>query len=293
MQPALIIHGGAWDWSDSLDAPKAHSMTLALQAGWNILQSGGSALDAVEKVCNLLEDDPLFDAGTGSHLNADGVVEMDAIIVDAPSRNFGAVAGVQRVRYPISLARKVLEQTNHNFFIGAGADALAARLGVPLVPNITLVSRDELQVFLNKDTSGPSDTVGAIAIDSAGRMAVATSTGGTPGKPAGRVGDSPLFGAGAYADPELGGASATGKGEHCMRVLLSKYAVDAIAAVPVTSAAEAAMNHIDHYFEQSMVGIIMLDKDGNPGAAHTTPKLACGWIDQHGTPHVTMRGGVR
>jgi beta-aspartyl-peptidase (threonine type) len=267
-------------------------MLRALHAGWNILQNGGSALDAVEKACNILEDDPLFDAGTGSHLNADGIVEMDAILIDASTHNFGAVAGVQRVRYPISLARKVLEETEQNFFVGAGADALAARLGVPLVPNITLVSPGELHAYLNQDTSGASDTVGAVAIDQAGKLAVATSTGGTPAKPAGRVGDCPIFGAGGYADPELGGASATGKGEHCMRVLLTKWAVDAIRSGSVKAAADAAMNHIDHFFNPSMVGIIMLDKDGRPAAAHTTPKMSCAWIDQDGNPRVTMKGGV-
>src|SRR5690606_37551714 len=98
MKPSLIIHGGAWDWSDDLDAPKAESLKKAISLAWDILQNGGSALDAIEKAVNWLEDDPLFDAGTGSHLNEDGLVEMDAIIIDAAARNFGAVAGVQRVR---------------------------------------------------------------------------------------------------------------------------------------------------------------------------------------------------
>ncbi len=303
MTPALILHGGAWDWSDDLDAPKSDALKEAICIAWRILENGGSALDAVEKAVNILEDDPLFDAGTGSHLNADGVVEMDALFIDGARHDFGAVAGVQRVRYPISLARRVLEDTSQNFFVGAGADALAQRLGVERVPNLSLVSEAELVAFrrlqLRQTESastlpeGGHDTVGAIALDTSGNMAVATSTGGTPNKPAGRVGDSPLFGAGGYADNNFGGAGATGKGEHSMRTLLSKYVVDRIAdGQNAQAASEAAMTHLERLFDASMVGVIALDADGNPGAAHTTPKLACAWIDADGNAQVTMRGGV-
>lgn len=293
MKPALIVHGGAWDWPDVKDTPKGESIKKALAIAWEILQKGGTALEAVEKAINWLEDDPLFDAGTGSHLNAEGVVEMDAILIDAAKRNFGAVAGVSRVRYPISLARLVLEQTEHNFFVGANADALAARLGMPLVPNITLVSDEELEAYRRKDTSGAWDTVGAVALDKNGNLAVGTSTGGTPMKAAGRVGDSPLFGAGGYAD-EFGGASATGKGEHAMRVLLSRSVVDEIRhGKTAPAAAEAAMSYIESVFNESMVGTIVMDKDGNIGAAHTTPKMAYGWVDENGQIQVSMKAGTK
>jgi L-asparaginase / beta-aspartyl-peptidase len=292
MKPALIIHGGAWDWPDEQDKPKAESIKQALAIGWEILQEGGTALTAVEKAINWLEDDPLFDAGTGSHLNAEGIVEMDAIIIDAEKRNFGAVAGVSRVRYPISLARLVLEETDHNFFVGSNADALAARLGMALVPNIALVSDAELAAYRRKDTSGASDTVGAIALDKYGHLAVGTSTGGTPLKAAGRVGDSPLFGAGGYAD-DYGGASATGKGEHAMRVLLSRSVVDEIRyGKAAQSAADSAMRNIEAVFSPSMVGAIVMDKDGNLGAAHTTPKMAYGWVDEAGAICVSMKSGT-
>jgi L-asparaginase / beta-aspartyl-peptidase len=292
MQTALIVHGGAWDWPDDKDKPKAESIQKALEIGRDILQKGGTALDAVEKAINWLEDDPLFDAGTGSHLNAEGIVEMDAIIIDAAKRNFGAVAGVSRVRYPISLARLVLEKTEHNFFVGSNADSLAARLGMPLVPNITLVSDEELAAYRRKDTSGGWDTVGAIALDKYGHLAVGTSTGGTPMKAAGRVGDSPLFGAGGYAD-EFGGASATGKGEHAMRTLLSRSVVDEIRhGKDAQAAADTAMRYIEGLFSPSMVGAIVMDKDGNVGAAHTTPKMAYGWIDLDGNYCVSMKAGT-
>lgn len=292
MQARLIVHGGAWDWDDALDMTKNQSLIKAVEIGWEILNSGGTALDAVEKAVNSLEDDPLFDAGTGSHLNADGIVEMDALIIDARKRNFGAVGAVQKVRYPISLARKVLEETDQNFFVGSGADALAGRLGMPLVPNISLATDAEQANFFAKNTDGASDTVGAIAMDTTGNIAVATSTGGTPLKPAGRIGDSPLFGAGGYAD-EYGGAGATGKGENAMRTLLSKYVVDEIRhGKNARDAALSAMEYIESVIPESMIGTIVIDKDGNLGAAHTSPKLACGWVDENGVACASMKGGV-
>lgn len=294
MQPAIIVHGGAWDWPDELDGPKTEHLRQAARIGWDILKNGGSALDAVEAAAFYLEDIPLFDAGTGSHLNADGVVEMDALIVDGHTRNFGAVASVQRVRNPITLARKVMDETAYNFFAGAGADKLAIEMGLPTVPNISLVSEEELALFRQgKTPTEAHDTVGAVAIDSQGHIAAATSTGGTPHKPAGRVGDSPLYGAGGYADDAYGAAGATGKGEHSARVLLSRYAVDQIAAgMDAQAAAEAAMDHIDSVFATSMVGLIVVDHDGRLGAAHTTPKMAVGWIDADGEAQASVRGGL-
>ena len=213
-----------------------------------------------------------------SHLNADGIVEMDALIIDAGKRNFGAVGAVQRVRYPISLARKVLEETDQNFYVGSGADALAGRLGMPLVPNISLVTETEQANFFAQRTDGASDTVGAIAMDNTGNIAVATSTGGTPLKPMGRIGDSPLFGAGGYAD-EYGGAGATGKGENAMRVLLSKHVVDEIRqGKNAQAAAEASMDYIESVIPNSMIGTIVIDKDGNLGADTYIPEISL-WLD--------------
>ena len=286
MPPAIIVHGGAWDWPDAEDAPKTEFLKQAAQAGYDILQRGGSALDAVEKAVNILEDAPVFDAGIGSHLNADGVVEMDAIIVDGTTIDFGAVAGVQRVRYPVTLARQVMEHTPHKMFVGSGADALAAQLGLELAPNLTFVTPQKWQRFLNKDISGPADTVGACALDASGRIAAATSTGGSPLKMAGRVGDSPIFGAGAYADSTLGAASATGLGENILRVLLCKYAVDQLVdGRGAQAAADAAIAHINQRFARSMVGIILLDADGGLGFAHSSPKMAVAYVDTQGRLH--------
>jgi beta-aspartyl-peptidase (threonine type) len=294
MQPRLIIHGGAWDWGDKYDQPKAEALHQALKIGYDMLKNGASALDAVEKTINYLEDEPLFDAGIGSHLNENGTVELDAILIDGTTRDFGAVAGVQRVRYPITLAHHVMRDTPHRLFVGAGADDLALKLGMPQIANLSLVTQTEWQAFVAQDRSGTRDTVGAVAIDAEGNIAVGTSTGGTPLKMAGRVGDSPLFGAGGYGDSRYGGASASGKGENSMRLLLTRTTVDYIAqGMNAQTAADKAIQDARDFVDDSMVAVIVLDKDGNVGAAHSTPKLSCGWIGDDGQPYVSMRGGVQ
>jgi beta-aspartyl-peptidase (threonine type) len=292
MKPALIVHGGAGEWDNAHDAPKAVYMKQAYEAGWAVLASGGSALLAVEKAVNILEDAPLFDAGTGSHLNADGIVEMDAIIVDGTNHDFGAVAGVQRVRYPISLATKVMTETPHKMFVGDGADMLARKVGVQIVPNVALVTAEEWQNFVNQTKSSPTGTVGAVAIDANGNIAAATSTGGTPFKMPGRVGDSPIFGAGAYADSRWGAASATGHGENILRVLLCKYAIDQLEkGLNAPQAAQQAIAHINSYFSVSETGIIVVDKDGLVGFAHSTAKIAVSWAEADGQILTAMRSG--
>lgn len=293
----IIVHGGAGDWSDTLDAPKRASLEKAALLGYEVLTEGGSALDAVVKATMWMEDDPLFDAGIGSFLNLDGVVEMDAILIDGATHNFGAVAGVQRVRYPITLARKVMEETPHNFIVGAGADSLAAKFGIELVPNLSLVSDHELEKFragrTDENILGTMDTVGAVALDENGNIAVATSTGGSPNKLAGRVGDSPIFGAGGYAENQFGGASATGWGEHSMRTLLSKYIIDQIAdGSEAQAAAEASMQYANRFFDDSQLGAIVLDKNGNYGTAHTTSKLSAAWVDADGKAHSSVKSSL-
>lgn len=294
MQPMIIVHGGAGPWPDEHDAPKAGSLREAALKGWAILQTGGSALDAVESAVNILEDFPLFDAGIGSYLNKLGEVEMDALIVDGSKHDFGAVAGVKHVRYPISLARKVMSETPHCFFAGAGADALAQQLGIPQMSNLFFVTQEEFTRFHNQEHAAPMGTVGAVAIDQHGHIAAATSTGGVPDKMPGRVGDSPIFGAGGYADNRWGGASATGKGENIMRVLLSKYAVDLVAqGYSAQEAADRAITYINGYYEDSQAGIILVDHEGGVGAAHSTDKIAIAWIDANGEVHTQMHGGIK
>jgi beta-aspartyl-peptidase (threonine type) len=293
MIPTIIVHGGAGWWADEQDAPKSDYIIEAMKVGCDILNRGGSALDAVEKAVNVLEDAPIFDAGRGSHLNIEGMVQMDAIIIDARTRDFGAVAGVEQVRYPISLARRVMQDTEHKFIVGAGAEKLALQLGIPLVPNMWFVTDEELTNYRNRVASQTYDTVGAVAIDANGNIAAATSTGGTSHKLPGRVGDAPLFGAGGYADNDFGGTSATGVGENSMRILLSKYVVDQIGLGKDAQAASVAgLEYANRFFEDSQLGVITVDKQGRVGAAHTTDKLACGWVDANGNPCASMKGGI-
>jgi len=293
MKPAIIVHGGAGRWPEHVDDAKCDVLRHAAQVGWDIMHRGGSALDAVEKSVNILEDDPLFNAGMGSTPTIDGTIELDALCIDAASYNFGAVAGVKRVANAISLARLVMEKTDHNFIIGTGAEELAIRYGTPLIPNLALMTDSSIEFFRQRARAKAGDTVGAVAIDAAGNIAVGTSTGGTGGKLPGRVGDVPVFGAGGYADKDYGGASATGHGEYSLRTLITRYAVDRITAgSDAQSAAEEAMIHIDRFFDPSLTGIIVVDKQGNIGAAHTTEKLGIGWIDAQGKPQANVRGGL-
>lgn len=297
MQPSIIVHGGAGAWPDDHIQPGLDGVKRAATIGWEILSKGGTALEAVEQATIYMEDVYPFDAGVGSFLNQFGEVEMDALICDGSKRDFGAVAGVKHVKNPITLARLVLTETPHCFFAGDGADQLAIKLGLPYVSNLHFILPQYFEAY--KQRHQPEDlpeslgTVGAVAIDAAGNIASATSTGGTRDKLAGRVGDSPLYGAGGYADSRYGGVSATGVGENIMRVLLSKYAVDQIAGgQSAQAAAQAAMDYIDGYFNPSNVGLILVDKDGNLGAAHTTPQMPVAWVHADGSVKVSLAGGV-
>jgi L-asparaginase / beta-aspartyl-peptidase len=234
-KPSLIVHGGAWDIPDeAIDACKSGCLR-ALTAGWAVLTAGGSALDAVEAAIIVLEDDPVFDAGYGSHLNLDGNVECDAIVMDGATLRAGSVAAVQHIRNPIRLARKVLERCPHMMLVGEGAERFAISQSIPLCDPKELIAESEWQAwqFCRKDQHAAAHhrgheqgTVGAVAMDSNGALFAATSTGGTCCKLPGRVGDSPLIGCGCYADAEVGGVSATGYGEAIMKVVMAKSAVD-------------------------------------------------------------------
>ncbi|MDX1415053.1 MAG: isoaspartyl peptidase/L-asparaginase [Candidatus Promineifilaceae bacterium] len=290
MIPNIIAHGGAWYWDDELDAIKRDGLERAVGAGYAVLLEGGSALDAVEQTVILLENNPVFDAGSGGYLNQDGIVELDALIVDGSKRDFAGIAGVTRVRNPVVLARKVMEETDYCFFIGEGANRMAHLLGIPLVANQELVTDAMKNHFLDQRSDGGADTVGAVAIDYRGNVAAATSTSGSPYKPAGRVGDSPIMGAGGYAENGVGAAGATGQGENSMRVLLSKYACDQLAAgLTAQEAATAAIAYIEEIIPRSMSGVIVIDHHGNRGMAHSTPKMAAGWIDELGHIHSATR----
>lgn len=288
MIPSLIVHGGAWDIPDeAVDACKAGCLR-ALEAGWSILSRGGAALDAIQAAITVLEDDAVFDAGFGSHLNLDGQVECDAIVMDAATLQAGSVAGLRRIKNPVRAARAVLEQCPHMMLISEGAEQFASQHGVPLCNPEELVSPAEREAWkICRTDSHASErhrghdqgTVGAVAIDQLGRLFAATSTGGTCCKLPGRVGDSPLIGCGCYADWETGGASATGLGEAIMRVVMAKSATDALRRPPI-SAMEAAEDSVKLLTARGKGtgGIILLDKTGNPGFAFSTPRMVYGYV---------------
>ncbi len=293
MQPRIMAHGGAWDWDDALDAGKHKGLESALGEGQKVLDKGGSALDAVENTVIALENNPVFDAGTGGYMNQDGIVQLDALIIDGSKHDFGAVAGVSAVKNPVTLARKIMEQTEQVFFVGEGADQQAVKLGIPVIKNDVLVTPQMQQYFEAQITDGPSDTVGAIAIDKNGNVAAATSTSGTPYKPAGRVGDSPFYGAGGYAENNLGAAGATGQGEQIMRALLSKHACDQICnGANAMDAAKASTDYFESLFGKSMSALIVIDRNGNLGASQTAPKLAFGWVDEEGNIRTAMHSNA-
>jgi len=313
MKPALIVHGGAWDIPDAAVSACKSGCERALTAGWRILESGGSALDAVEAAVVILEDDPVFDAGYGSHLNLDGRVECDAIVMNGSTLRAGAVATLQHVRNPVRLARKVLENCPHMMLVATGAERFAEEQGIKLCANEELVTDAEREAWskckMDKHASAfhrghEQGTVGAVAMDRHGQLFAATSTGGTCCKLPGRVGDSPLIGCGCYADLEAGGVSCTGYGEAIMKIVMAKTATEflrhsadgnKIAALPsqptappqpktesAMTAARASVDLLAHR-TQATGGLILLDRDGNPGWAFNTPRMAYGCVQSDGS----------
>jgi L-asparaginase / beta-aspartyl-peptidase len=227
----LAVHGGAGmiqrsRTSADKDAAVRAALDLALRTGGELLESGGSALDAVEAAVRILEDDPNFNAGRGSVFTWDGVNEMDASIMDGATRAAGAVATVTTTRNPVSLARAVMGHSAHVMLSGEGADAFSKAHGIEQAPRewfATAERRSQLEELKAKNLSALDveykyGTVGAVALDANGHVAAATSTGGMTGKRWGRVGDSPLIGAGTYADDRAGAVSSTGWGEYFIRV---------------------------------------------------------------------------
>ena len=286
-QPAIIVHGGAWYIPEAQRELHMEGCREAASAGWALLARGGSALDAVEMAVRLLEDNPAYDAGRGSYLNREGRVQLDAIIMDGHRLDFGAVAAVERIRHPITLARQVMEHCAHRFVVGPGAEALAVDLGMELCDPEELLGRPDTGGWAPPAAAaglGPGsgmrlgDTVGAVALDGDGHLAVATSTGGTPDKWPGRVGDSPLVGCGGYADDEAGAAAATGSGESLMRIVTSKTAVDFMSAGQ--TAQQAADQAIARLWGRvrGYGGVILIDREGRVGFAHNTPNLAHAYI---------------
>jgi beta-aspartyl-peptidase (threonine type) len=307
--PSLIVHGGAWNIPDEAVEDCRAGVRRALEVGWKVLSGGGAAIDAVETAIVVLENDPTFDAGIGSHLNRDGRVQLDAIVMEGSTLKAGAVAAVERVQNPIRLARRILEKSEHMMLVGEGAEIFAAENDIALCVPEDLILERERTAWRRclKDSHAAEHhfghehgTVGAVARDSHGRIVAGTSTGGTCCKFPGRVGDSPLIGCGCYADSESGGVSCTGNGEGIMKIVMAKMADDLLSEKRALVArrrkkgpsslaqavADACVRKLAHR-AQSTGGLILLDRDGHAAAAFNTPRMAYGYVETNGSFRIT------
>jgi beta-aspartyl-peptidase (threonine type) len=292
---SLMIHGGAGTLAhvrSSADAaPYLNTIHATLDQGRRILARGGAALDAVEICCALLEDDPLLNAGRGSVLNAEGRIEMDAGIMDGATLNAGAVAAVHHIARPIALARLVMARSGHVLLGGEGAMAFADACGVARVPDAYLITEARQGEWARTRAAGGAapapdgvaeghGTVGAVARDRSGNLAAATSTGGLVNKHPGRIGDSPIIGAGVYADNETCAVSATGRGEDLLRTVMAKTIADLIElrGLDAAQAVAAGMAYLRRKVE-GHGGVIVVDRIGRCAAGFTTPRLIHGWIE--------------
>ncbi|MBF9224052.1 isoaspartyl peptidase/L-asparaginase family protein [Hymenobacter ruricola] len=274
MKPyALVIHGGAVTMKPGELSPEEENIQReglrdALQAGWQILHDGGTALDAVETAVRRLEDNPHFNAGRGSGLTQQGEVKMDAAIMDGRTLNAGAVSAVRYVQNPISLARAVMDDSPHVCLSDEGAVELALEKGLAMQPPsyfLTEKTRQQwLEIIQKEGAEAMHDTVGAVALDQAGNLAVATSTGGIEGQLKGRVGDSPVIGGGTYAGNEACAVSCTGDGEVIMRGALAHevFSLVKLTKTPLVDACQQAIE-LRAADLQGDKGMIAVDKDGN------------------------------
>lgn len=281
--PALIVHGGAGaDPADALDELRI-GIRGAVASGWQVLVDGGTALDAVEAAVRTLEAHPRFNAGRGAVLNRDGGVELDASIMEGDRLRSGAVGAVSRILHPVTLARRILEDGRQILLVGEGALAFAREQGLPECDPAELITDRQLKHW----EAGGKGTVGAVALDRHGTIAAATSTGGTPGKLPGRVGDSALIGCGTYAESTLGGLSCTGNGEAIIRVVLARRGLEILKALD--NPEHAALVTVDVLTEEGRGdgGVILVDWRGRTAFAHSTPFMPVGWMNpSHRAPVV-------
>jgi isoaspartyl peptidase/L-asparaginase-like protein (Ntn-hydrolase superfamily) len=290
----LAAHGGAGrPYADRADAEEAaRALSECLRAGHAVLARGGSALDAVELGVALLEDHPLFNAGRGGALTAEGEVELDAAVMDGRTRRAGAVACVRGIANPVRAARLVLERSAHVLLVGAGAEAFAAAHGLPRVDPTSLVTpprRAELErVRREPGARDGRGTVGAVARDRSGHLASATSTGGVSGQLPGRVGDSPLIGAGTWADDASCAVSATGAGEAFVRAAFA-HEVDAqmrLLGASLEDACRAALARVGALGAQG--GCVAVDRAGRLALPFTSASMARGSVGPDGEPRVAV-----
>jgi len=282
---ALAIHGGAGAPDRSLPVAEQQaylaSLERALRVGQEILERGGPSLDAVEAVIRDLEDDPLFNAGRGAVFNRDGAVELDASIMDGATLGCGAVAAVGTVKNPISLARLVYERTEHVLLVGDGAERFADSMAVERAGPEWFFTEPRWQDLLRTRSREGGGTVGAVALDRLGNLAAGTSTGGRTGKLAGRVGDSPIVGAGTYADNTTCAVSGTGVGEEFIR-RAAAYSVSAWMRHRGLSVEDAVRRVVLEELQPGDGGMIAVDRTGRIAMVYNTPGMFRGAADANG-----------
>ena len=307
VSPVLVIHGGAGvikrDMTPAREKAVRAALTLALRDGYAQLKAGKPALDAVTAAITVLEDDPNFNAGKGSVFSHDGKNEMDAAIMDGNTLRAGSVADVQRIKNPILLARAVMEKSSHVMLAGEGAEAFAQSIGMPLVDPSYFRTEErwqQLQKALKEDagkqphadvqTAKHFGTVGAVALDSEGHLAAGTSTGGMTDKRWGRIGDSPIIGAGTYANAGCA-VSGTGWGEFYIRTVAAHEICMKVTQMrePLKLAAAEVINQ-EIPSMGGNGGAIALDADGHIAIPFNTDGMYRGWIGADGVPHVAIYG---
>jgi L-asparaginase / beta-aspartyl-peptidase len=279
MIPTIIVHGGAKTITEDKVAANHAGCTAAAEAGWKVLISGGTASQAVEAAIRVLEADPTFNASLGATLNSDGEVELDAAIMDG-SLNWGAVAAVQGVRHPISVARRIMDE-KPRLLVARGAERFAADCGVEMCKKEDLIAHEQWQQWKeDQQVIDRPNTVGCVALDASGFIAAGTSTGGTTKQQSGRVGDSAVVGCGLYADTKFGACSTTGDGESIIPVVLAKTAIDFLTGDRHPD--QAAQMAIDTLASKvkGEAGCILLDPQGRIGWAYNSSHMACAYMTE-------------
>ncbi|MCX8154112.1 MAG: isoaspartyl peptidase/L-asparaginase family protein [Candidatus Bathyarchaeota archaeon] len=298
-KPVIAVHGGAGTWDSTRSGAALKSVREAAEIGFKTMRTGGSAVDAVVEAVALMEDSGNFNAGAGSTLNIEKHVEMEASVMDGATLQAGAAGLLSDVRNPVRLARLVMEETDHVFVVGKGAEDLARMFGLERRQAITPAQLERYEAQLKILLAGGGylprlaelvkahpevfqlETVGAVALDGAGNVAAATSTGGFPLKLSGRIGDSPSIGCGTYADNRSGACSASGVGEVAIRLVLAKTVCDYIGTGKTPQkAAEDAIALIKERISNvyNVMGLIAVDVKGRIGAAHSTSNLCWAYM---------------
>lgn len=288
-EPKIIVHGGAWTIPHEEQEAHIKGCYNAVQAVWSDLQKGMPADEAVCVAIRTLENDETFDAGKGGVLRADGRVELDASIMIGESHCFASVMNIKEYMNPIDIAHALLKE-DYSILCGEGAELFAQSKGFPRISNTELiVEREQKRFNTLQQTSKyslseafiPHGTVGAVVYDTQGNLVAGTSTGGVPLAPCGRIGDTPLPGAGTYCDNTTGGASATGFGEAILRILLTRTACDFLRDYSPMESAKRAVD-ILYNITNSFAGIIMINNKGEYGIAYNTTHLAHAYVDANG-----------